>query len=190
MTHAMHAMTLHVMVRWTSIALLCAAGIFGNNAALPAEVGPVNLAVPDGFEGPVTNAEADGMTAVWVKRPVGMTNGTLLQVSTVDLGASLDGITADQRIEAVKHYLLEFTKGVAQQRAGFELGTVDSVTLAGLPAARVRWTGILGETPTIGVMYCVFVGRSLVNFRTQDQGSEITPAMYSAITAIEAMRVR
>jgi drug/metabolite transporter (DMT)-like permease len=172
------------------IALFCALGILGSGAALPADLGPVSLTVPEGFEGPEMNAEGDGLTAAWVKRPVGTVGGTLLQVSTVDLGNSLDGITAEQRVEAAKHYLLEFIKGVSQQRDSFELGTVDAVTLAGLPAARVRWTGRRGVTPSIGVMYCVLVGHSLVNFRTQDEGSQITPAMYSAITAIEAMRVR
>jgi hypothetical protein len=173
-----------------AIALFCGMGVLCSGAAAPADVGPVSVTVPEGFEGPEMNAEGDGLTAAWVKRPVAMVGGTLLQISTVDLGASLDGITGEQRIEAVGHYLLEFIKGVSQQREDFELGTVDAVTLAGLPAARVRWTGRLGVTPTIGVMYCVLVGHALVNVRIQDEGSQITPAMYGAITAIEGMRVR
>jgi len=173
-----------------STALLALLIIFGSGRAPAADVGPVSLVVPEGFEGPVTNGENGGLTAAWVKRPVAMTGGTLLQISTLDMGTSLDGIPAQQRSEAVEHYLLEFIKGVAQKREGFELGAVDSVKLAGLPAARARWTGSVAETPAIGVMYCVLVGHSLVNFRTQDEGSQITPAMYSAIAAIEAMRVR
>jgi hypothetical protein len=178
-----------MLIRLEAIVFLCVLGILGADVSLAADVGPVSITVPEGFEGPVLNAERDGLTAAWVKRPVGMVGGTLLQISTIDLGTSLDGITAEQRAEAVTHYLLEFIKGVSQQREGFELGTVDAVTLAGLPAARVRWSGRLGDTPTIGMMYCVLISHSLVNFRTQDEGSEITPAMYAAITAIEAMRV-
>jgi hypothetical protein len=44
--------------------------------------------------------------------------------------------------------------------------------------------------PAIGVAYCVLVGHSIVSLQTQDRGSELTPAMYSAISAIEGARVR
>jgi hypothetical protein len=39
-------------------------------------------------------------------------------------------------------------------------------------------------------MYCVLVGRSVVSLSTQDIGTEITPAMYGAMDAIENVRVR
>ena len=70
------------------------------------------------------------------------------------------------------------------------LGDIERVSLAGLPAARVRWTGAVGDTAAIGVMYCVLVGHSVVSLHTQDTGSTITAAMYSAISAIEHVRVR
>jgi hypothetical protein len=59
-----------------------------------------------------------------------------------------------------------------------------------LPAARVRWTGTVEGTAAIGVMYCVLVGHSVVSLHTQDVGLTITPGMYSAMNAIEGVRVR
>ena len=59
-----------------------------------------------------------------------------------------------------------------------------------LPAVRGRWTGTAGGSPAVGVLYCVLVGHSVVSLHTQDVGSEITPAMYSAIGAIEGVRLR
>jgi hypothetical protein len=38
-------------------------------------------------------------------------------------------------------------------------------------------------------MYCVLVGHSVVSLHTQDLGSAITPAMYSAMRAIEGVRI-
>jgi hypothetical protein len=38
-------------------------------------------------------------------------------------------------------------------------------------------------------MYCVLVNHSVVSLHTQDAGSEITPAMYSALAAIDAIQV-
>jgi hypothetical protein len=155
-----------------------------------ADAGPLVISVPEGFEGPIRSDEGGGVTSAWVKRRPGMNGGTLLQVSAIDVGASLDGITPAQRAEGARHYLLEFIGGIAKGRGNFELGDVDQISLAGLPAARVRWTGTVEGTAAIGVMYCVLVGHSVVSLHTQDVGLTITPGMYSAMNAIEGVRVR
>jgi hypothetical protein len=155
-----------------------------------ADAGPLVISVPEGFDGPIRSDEAGGSTTAWVKRRPGTEGGTLLQVSAVDVGASLEGITAAERAEAARHYLLEFLKGIGQGRGDFELGEIEPITLAGLPAVRVRWTGILDNTDAVGMMYCVVVGHTVVDLNTQDVGSTLTPAMYSAMNAIEGVRVR
>jgi hypothetical protein len=148
------------------------------------------IAVPDEFEGPIRSDAAGGTTTGWVKRRPGTEGGTLLQVSAIDLGPSLEGITAAQRTEGAQHYLLEFARGLGQKLGHFAVGDIEQISLAGLPAARARWTGTLGADAAIGVMYCVLVGRSVVSLSTQDIGTEITPAMYGAMDAIENVRVR
>ncbi len=164
--------------------LLCSGG-----PVWAAQVGPITITVPEGFDGPASSELEGGVTAAWVKRRPASPAGTLLQISAVDVGPSLDDIQGSDRFEAARHYLLEFVKGVGLRREHFELGTVDQVTLAGLPAARVHWTGTLQDEPEVGVMYCVLVHHSVVSLQSQDSGSAITPAMYSAITAIDAIRV-
>jgi hypothetical protein len=39
-------------------------------------------------------------------------------------------------------------------------------------------------------MFCVLVRHSVVSLQTQDIGSAITPEMYTALGAIEGVRVR
>jgi hypothetical protein len=39
-------------------------------------------------------------------------------------------------------------------------------------------------------MYCVLVHHSVVSLQTQNVGSEISPAMYTAIGAIEGITIR
>jgi hypothetical protein len=141
--------------------------------ALAADVGPLSITVPVGFDGPTT-AEKDG--------------GTLLQISVLDQGSALAGITVAQRAEGAKHYLSQFIDGVARRRDNFKLGEVEPLSLAGMPAARVQWTGGVGEIQAIGVMYCVLVGTSIISLHTQDTGSQITPAMKLAMAAIEDVR--
>jgi len=169
-----------------TLSWLCVAG---GAPALAAVVGPITIAVPEGFDGPASSQPDGGLTVAWVKRRPASKAGTLLQISTVDLGSALEQIKGADRYEAARHYLLEFVKGVGRRRNNFQLGDVDRVTLAGLPAARVRWTGSLEDEPAIGVMYCVLVNHSVVSLHTQDAGSEITPAMYSALAAIDAIQV-
>ena len=136
-----------------------------------------------------SNERAEGWRrddGVGEARP-GEDGGTVLQISVVDMGSALDGITVAQRAEGAKHYLSEFIDGVARRRDNFKLGEVASASLAGMPAARVQWSGGVGEIQAIGVMYCVLVGSSVISLHTQDVGSEITPAMRLAMVAIEGV---
>ena len=178
------------MRRFVAHGWLCGVLFLPCAPSLGADAGPLVITVPQGFEGPTRSDANGGVTIAWVKRRPVSDGGTLLQVSAIDVGTSLDGITPSQRVEGSAHYLLEFAKGIAQRLGDFELGNIDQVSLAGLPAARARWTGTLGGRASTGVMYCVLVGHSVVSLQTQDVGSEITPAMYSAIGAIEGVRVR
>lgn len=166
-----------------SLALSC-------EPAFCADAGPLAIAVPPGFEGPTRDDEHGGVTLAWIERQPVPGGGTLLQVSAIDVGTSLDGITRAQRAEGASHYLLEFVRGVGHSLESFEFGEFEQTSLAGLPAARVRWTATSLGHPAIGVIYCVLVGHSVVSLQTRDTGTEITPAMYSAINAIEGARVR
>jgi hypothetical protein len=158
--------------------------------ALCADAGPLVISVPAGFDGPIKSEENGGLTIAWVKHRPASDGGTLLQVSAIDIGSSLDAIAPAERIQAASHYLMEFLKGLGQRLGQFEFGGFEKATLAGQPAARVRWTGTVAGHATIGIMYCVLVGHSVVSLQTQDIGSAITPEMYSAIGAIEGVRAR
>jgi hypothetical protein len=155
-----------------------------------ADAGPIAISIPDGFEGPTRSDMQGGTTLGWIKQEPGAQGSTLLQISAIDVGASLDGFTPAQRVEATRHYLLEFVKGIGQRLDDFAFGDVDQASLAGLPAARVRWRGTVDGKATLGIMYCVLVHHSVVSLQTQDVGTEVTPAMYTAVGAIQGIRVR
>jgi hypothetical protein len=155
-----------------------------------ADAGPLVISVPPGFEGPTREDANGGTTLGWIERQPIPGGGTLLQVSAIDVGASLDGITQAQRVEGANHYLLEFVRGVGHSLENFQFGEFEQLSLAGLPAARVHWSATASGHATIGVIYCVLVGHSVVSLQTRDGGTEITPAMYAAMGAIEGVRVR
>lgn len=154
------------------------------------DLGPLVLTVPDGFDAPASSEHDGGVTTVWTKRRPGTADTTLLQVSVLDGGAAFDEASTDDRFVGAQHYLLEFVRGVGGTEDHFQLAEIEHASLAGLPAARARWTGTVAGKPIVGVMYCVLVGHSIVSLRTEDAGPAITPAMYGAIAAIEAVRRR
>jgi hypothetical protein len=164
--------------------------VFSCEPSFCADAGPLVISVPPGFEGPTREDENGGITIAWIERQPVPGGGTLLQVSAIDVGSSLDGITQAQRVEGANHYLLDFLRGVGHSLENFQFGEFEQVSLAGLPAARVRWTATALGHPAIGVMYCVLVGHSVVSLQTRDTGTQITPAMYSAIGVIESARIR
>src|SRR5271163_3459660 len=106
---------------FVALTLLCLSVALPVGAAFSADVGPLSISVPQGFDGPIRSDKDGGVTTGWVKRRPATDGGTLLQVSVVDVGASLDGITPAQRAEGARHYLLEFVRGIEQRRGNFEL---------------------------------------------------------------------
>jgi hypothetical protein len=155
-----------------------------------ADFGPISISVPEGFDGPLGGAKDGAVTVAWVKHHTDSEGGTLLQITTYEEGSNLKGMTREQRAESAKKYLVDFVSGVARRRDNFKLGPVEPLSLAGLPAARVEWTGSVGTVSGIGVMYCVLVDGTIVSFHTQDTGTEITTAMKIAMAAIEGVRMR
>jgi hypothetical protein len=170
--------------------LLAIALVFSSGPSFCADAGPLVISVPKGFEGPTREDANGGTTLAWIERQPVPGGGTLLQVSAIDLGASLDGITQAQRVEGANHYLLDFVRGVGHSLENFKFGEFEQLSLAGLPAARVHWSATTMGHAAVGVIYCVLVGHSVVSLQTRDTGTEITPAMYAAMGAIEGVRVR
>jgi hypothetical protein len=169
---------------------LALAWIFFCAPSFCADAGPLVITVPQGFEGPTREDANGGVTVAWIERQPAPGGGTLLQVSAIDVGPSLDGITRAQRVEGANHYLLEFVRGVGHSLDNFQFGEFEQVSLAGMPAARVHWTASTSGLAAVGVIYCVLIGHTVVSLQTRDTGTEITPAMYSAMSAIEGVRVR
>jgi hypothetical protein len=170
--------------------LLAIALMFSSEPSFCADAGPLVISVPPGFDGPTREDANGGITVAWIERQPAQGGSTLLQVSAIDVGSSLDSITQAQRVEGANHYLLEFVRGVGHSLENFQFGEFQQTALAGLPAARVHWSGSTSGHPAVGVIYCVLVGHSVVSLQTRDTGTEITPAMFAAMGAIEGVRVR
>jgi hypothetical protein len=88
-----------------------------------ADAGPLTISVPPGFEGPTHEEVNGGVTLAWIERQPAYGGATLLQVSAIDVGSSLDGITRAQRLEGATRYLLQFVHGVAESLSSSNLAS-------------------------------------------------------------------
>jgi hypothetical protein len=167
-------------------ALLCSQAALATGTSL----GPITLAVPEGFVAAPMQRQENMSVWAWTKSAPGGKVKALLQVSVYDFGSQLAKVSRDELATGAEKYLREFLGGVERRRTNYALSPVKHVELAGAPASFATWTGRAGPADLVGVMYCVIVRhRFVVSFHTQDLGSEPTSAMREAIAAIEAAQV-
>ena len=157
--------------------------------ATSATVGPVVIAVPDGFEAAPTQRLKKTRVAAWTKS---VRNGglkTLLQVNVVDFGSSPGKPAASRDLNHyAEQYLHQFLGSIEQRRTHFVASPVAHIKLAGLPALRATWNGTVGGRAAVGVMYSVIVqNRYAVILHTQDLGNTPTSGMFEAMQSIEAV---
>ena len=156
--------------------------------AAPVTVGPIVIAVPDGFEAVQTQRLKKTLITAWTKSVRKGNLKTLLQINVIDFGSApgKPAATQDLNIYAEK-YLHQFMDGMQHRLTNYTSSPVAHIRLAGLPAARATWNGAVGGRAAVGVMYSVIVhNKFAVIFHTRDLGSTPTSGMFEAMQSIEA----
>lgn len=147
----------------------------------------IRLSIPDGFEGPISRAEQGATVVALVKNYPGDTRGTLLQITTYDVGQALAGMPEDARQDATDKYLAQFLGGVEHARQSFRIVSQSHVLLDGIKASRAEWSGEAKGQAMSGVMYCVIVGTRVVAFHTQDFQAAPPANRQAALASIRAV---
>jgi hypothetical protein len=157
----------------------------------PATVGPVVIAVPEGFEAAHTQRLEKTLVTAWTKSVPNGSRKTLLQIDVVDLGQQHGKPPSQQDLSiGAEKYLRQFLGGIERRRTHYVSSPVAHIKLAGLPAVRATWNGNIGERAVVGVMYSVIVrNRFAVIFHTQDLGSAPSSGMFEAMRSIESMHL-
>lgn len=151
------------------------------------EIWPISIDPPAEFQGPIRQQKEGADIVAWThKQPDG--TATLLQVTTYHLAAMLPKMSEEDSYGGAKQYLGEMLGGIERRRTEFHQSEYVRIKLAGRPAARISWTGIMDNRPTNGVMYCVIVGSYMVNLHTQGSGSTPSASMKMAMQSIDAIR--
>src|SRR5580658_2743893 len=105
--------------------------------AAPYGMGVVQIDVPAGFEGPVTQQpDSKSWVAGFVKQYPDDTRGTLLEITTYDVGDQLKSMPESLRVSTTDSYLKQMLGGVARKRTSFKSSPPTHIQLGGVPASR------------------------------------------------------
>jgi hypothetical protein len=158
--------------------------------AAPVTVGPIVIAVPEGFQAAQTQKLPKLLITAWTKSVRDGSMKTLLQINVIDVGAQGKPAAPEDLAHYAEKYLRQFLGGIERRRTNYVASPVAHIKLAGLPAARATWNGAVGGRAAVGVMYSVIVhNRYAVIFHTQDLGSTPSSGMFEAMQSIESARL-
>lgn len=157
---------------------------------LYAQTALVHIVAPKGFEGPTSASENGANVAAYVRHKQGSEHSTLLQITTYDFGAKLIHLSKKDLGDGAEHYLLQFLGGIERRRINFHASGPTRLSLGGIPAARIEWTGVAQGQQMSGVMYCVIVGTKVVAFHTQGFADSPPSDRANALRAIESAKFR
>ena len=172
--------------------LICCGVLFVfSQSASAYDFGSGDIKVPEGFEGPVMKAPSEAFSAVgFTRRHADSDKSTLLQLTVFTPPNGIPALNQAKQIAFSKQYLMQFLEGVKRRRDNFSMSAIETVSIDGEPAVRIRWTGRStdNDVELYGEMYCVIYQQQLLSFHVQDftdfdaDGYE---AARSAVMAIE-----
>ena len=149
------------------------------------------LDVPGGFQGPISQSMgADGSVIAFTKPHPGAPTNTLLQITIYSAPAGAQPPRADQLGPLSERYLGQFLGGIERRRTDFSSTKPSRVTLGGLPATKVTWTGVAQGRQMRGTMYCVIVGTRVFSLHVQDFESAPPNYLREAEAALTSIRFK
>ena len=149
-----------------------------------------SIAIPKGFEGPVTQNMGQGASTTAFNYPHSQEGGTLLQITTWNPGKKFPSMSKEKLKAGSEQYLLQFLGGIERRRENFERSQVEFIEVSGHPLAKVKWKGkSMGES-VHGVMYCFIYNSKIYSFHTQDFSTFNKKYANLAVEAFESIQLK
>lgn len=123
--------------------------VFGRQS----EVNSFSIDLPEGFEGPVIQSSGPMEIVAFTKPHKSRVTASLIQFSVINLKeAPLDTDLHSSTITN-KDYLIKMLGGIERKRSNFWKGNYREISIAGIPANKIEWSGNLEENKMKGVYY-------------------------------------
>lgn len=152
----------------------------------------LKLPVPAGFKGPreETLLKSRIQTVGFVKRYPSSIHGTLLQITTIKIGAKLIDLSPGKKVKAATLCLKDLVTGVADRSTSFKVFGLKHPYLDGVKGSSVTWSGKARGHGMTGIMICVVVGPYFIAFHTQDFSDAPPSNRKQALSAIRAVKFK
>ena len=149
----------------------------------------VQLALPEGYIGPVEHVDGASVSKGFRKPYAGTALNTVVLVTVHELGPSFAKRPAKERNDLTRETLDEIVGGIEKNRSGFRKGDVRPVTIAGYSGFKLAWSGTVQSIAFDGIVYCVLAGTRIYAVQIQDPSGRDKNRIAEAARAVERMRI-
>jgi hypothetical protein len=126
------------------------------------------LNLPEGYSGPVTQERGETKLLGFIKPHKGKETNSLIQFSIIDLEKAPPDFRAKYGVKTDKELLMGFLKGIERRRTSFSYSNYSEITIAGVPANRIEWTGYANDMKLEGIYYTLVSNYKVFAISLQD----------------------
>ena len=120
--------------------------------------------LPEGFEGPITQSSGPLEIMAFTKPHKGQVTTSLIQFSVINLKEAPSDTGLQSATVTNKEYLMKMLGGIERRRSNFWKGNYREISIAGISANKIEWSGDLEEKKMKGVfLHINFSWSSLCN---------------------------
>lgn len=173
-----------IMISTLCFFLLMVNLVFAGRVAVKA----LTLDLPKGYDGPIKSVKGPSEMLAFTKPNEGGKTNALIQFSVLDLTKA----PADSPLRTAKvtnkDILLDVLKGIERRRTDFKKDDYQELTIAGLPANKIKWQGNAQGAKMKGVYYTFIYEGYLYAVSLQDIVPFADKNLLDMGKAVESMR--
>ncbi len=124
--------------------------------------------LPEGYRGPVTQQRGPVKILAFVKPHEGKHTQSLIEFSIINLDQAPSHDPIRTAKVTNKEILLGMLRGIKRRRNNFWKGNYKEITLAGIPANKIEWSGYAQGIQLKGIYYTFIYKRDLFAISLQD----------------------
>lgn len=144
--------------------LLITTVVFGEQT----KVNSFSIDLPEGFEGPITQSSGPLEIMAFTKPHKGQVTASLIQFSVINIKEAPSDTGLQSATVTNKEYLMKMLGGIERSRSNFWKGNYREISIAGISANKIEWSGDLEEKKMKGVFYTLIFHGHLYAINLQD----------------------
>ena len=134
----------------------------------PTQVKLFSVNLPEGFSGPITQSSDAIEILAFTKPHEKRVTNSLIQFNIINLEQAPSDSPLQLATVTNENILLKMLGGIERRRTDFWKGNYREITIAGIPANKIEWSGYAEGIQMKGVFYTFIFQRHLYTISLQD----------------------